>query len=141
MSLGALLNAIRDRNADAFESALVSVSRSRPPPGLARALSDALLMPWHCRHEDVARMLQKLREPCSVDALFEAATSRHDYLDYDECFCLARKCTWALADIGTPEARARLEKLALSPNGVIAEFAQKRLNQWEKELQRKGIRQ
>ena len=66
---------------------------------------------------------------------------QHDYLDHDECFGLARKCTWALADIGTPEARAGLDRLALSPHGMIAEFAQKRLDQWEKELQRKGTRQ
>lgn len=141
MNLDALLDAIHARNADAFESALASVSWTGPhPPGLARLLAEALLMPWHGRHEDVASILQALREPCAVDALFQAATSQHDYLDYDEYFGLARKCTWALADIGTPEARNRLEELARSPNGMIAGYARRRLDRWEQELLRKGTR-
>jgi hypothetical protein len=56
---------------------------------------------WRPRHEDVATALQKLRNPVAVDALYTAAIARHDYLAYDELFGLARKCAWALADIGS----------------------------------------
>jgi hypothetical protein len=98
-------------------------------------------MPWHTRHEDIARALQRLRDPRTVDALFSAALSRHDYLAYDEFFGLARKCTWALADIGTIEAKRRLEQLAGSENPMIAGYARKRLGRWEEEMDRKGARQ
>jgi hypothetical protein len=57
---------------------------------------------------------------------------------YDECFGLARKCTWALADIGTPEAHARLEILAKHSNPQIAAYAQKRLDEWDDERPRNG---
>jgi hypothetical protein len=47
-----------------------------------------------------------------------------------EELALVRKCTWALADIGTPEAKARLQDLAKSLNAQIAGYAQKRLDRW-----------
>jgi hypothetical protein len=115
-----LLRAMEARDPDAFERALefayeVGLSRE-----LARLLADALLMPWHARHEDLALALQTLRDPLTVDAIFEAALSKHDYLAYDDSLALARKCTWALADIGTAEARKRLEQLASGANSTIA---------------------
>jgi HEAT repeat protein len=94
----------------------------------------------HHRHEDVVTALQTLKDPISADALFNAAFIEHEYLNYDEHFGLARKCTWALADIGSPEARSFLERLAASSNKFIAAFAQERLDCWEKEKQRKGWR-
>jgi len=51
---------------------------------------------------------------------------------------LARKCTWALADIGTPSARSLLETLATNDNEIIAHYAQKRLEQWNS-VNRKGM--
>src|SRR5258708_3228946 len=72
------------------------------------ALVELLQSKDHFRHEDIAAALQTLRDPKTVDALYEAAHARYEYLAYDEYFGLARKCTWALADIGTPEAKAKL---------------------------------
>jgi hypothetical protein len=62
-------------------------------------------------------------------------------LHYDEFFNVARKCTWALADIGTPEAHAKLQLLAKNENPMIAQYAQKRLDGWEREMSRKGTAQ
>ena len=100
-----LLRAIDARDADAFERAVGAAFGVGLPADLAGVLAAALIMPWHTRHENFATALQRMKDPSAVDALFEAALSRHDYLDYDEFFSLARKCTWALADIGTPAAR------------------------------------
>lgn len=137
----ALLRAIAARDPDAFDVALGSAYEVGLSPDLAGLLAEALLMPWHMRHEDVARALQELRDPVAIDALFECALSHpHPYLDYDEFFALARKCTWALADIGTPEAKERLQRLAACENPIIAAYAQKRLDHWDAELDRKGAR-
>ena len=68
----------------------------------------------------------------------EAAVVTHQYLDYDEFFGLARKCTWALADIGTPEANTALQELSQVDNQTIADYAQERLDKWEQELYRKN---
>ena len=135
-----LLEAIAARDADAFELALNSAFRADLPGDLADVFAEALLMPWHHSHEDLAGALQDLKDPRSIDALFKAAHSRHDYLDYDEFYGLARKCTWALADIGTLDAKERLQQLARSPNATITGYAQKRLDHWQEELSRKGCR-
>lgn len=91
----------------------------------------------HCRHEDIVSALQDVKDPRAVEGLFDAALVSHDYLDYDEFFGLARKCTWALADVGTPEAKSKLAQLAASENSVIAGYARKRLDRWDDERTRK----
>jgi hypothetical protein len=103
-----LEQAIEARDADAFEVALTAAYVEGLSGDLAGLLARALLMPWHMRHEDLARALQELKDPVAVDPLFEAAFSKHEYLEYDENFGLARKCTWALADM-------RLQLLAPRP--------------------------
>lgn len=45
---------------------------------------------------------------------------------------------WALADIGTEEARSYLQKLVAGADEIVAGFARKRLDNWEKEMGRKG---
>ncbi|TXF86723.1 DUF4291 domain-containing protein [Neolewinella aurantiaca] len=51
---------------------------------------------------------------------------------------ISRVFTWALADIGTNEARNYLEILAGGDDEIVAGFARKRLDSWEEELARKG---
>lgn len=94
----------------------------------------------HYRHEDVARWLQDLRDPRAVDALHAAALTKYEYLAYDDSHAFARKCTWALADIGTPAAQDALGLLAACDDPEIAGYAQKRLDGWVAEARRKGPR-
>jgi hypothetical protein len=133
-----LSTALQAQDADAFELALDEAFQRGLHSGLAGTLAAALGMEWHTRHEELASALQKLRDPNTVEALYAAANARHPYLDEDEFFGLARKCTWALADIGTPPARARLEDLSRSDNELIAAYACKRLLNWERERERKA---
>jgi hypothetical protein len=51
-----------------------------------------------------------------------------DAYEYDEGHALARKCTWALAKIGTREAVDRLRDLACCGDSVIEAYARKRLS-------------
>lgn len=126
------------RDGDAFELALNEAWRSGLTPCLAGPLASALEGTWHTRHEDVVNALQELRDPGTVDALFRAATIRHEYLEFDDGRALARKCTWALADIGTAEARSKLTELADGPDEIVAAYAQERLARWDAEAGRKG---
>jgi HEAT repeat protein len=103
----------------------------------ATPLVQLLPVPNHRAHEDIVGALQELKDPNAVDALYEAAFVRHEYLDYDEHFGLARKCTWALADIGTPDAFAKLQSMAASENPQIADYARKRIDAWSEERDRK----
>jgi hypothetical protein len=132
-----LESAIRARNPELAESAIFQAFSVLHPVHVP-ALILLAEGPWHQRHEDVVRAIQQLRSPDAVDALERTAFSVHEYLAYDEDFSLARKCAWALADIGTPEAQHALGRLAACNNSIIASYAQKRLDNWGDELHRKG---
>jgi hypothetical protein len=135
----ALRSALVSQDVAAVDSALMlAFHLDLLTPALAPLLAELLLLPGHQMHEDIARALQQLRVPATVDALAKAALVKHDYLAYDDSHAFARKCTWALADIGTPEARAKLESLARVDDTAVAAYAQKRLDNWEAELSRKG---
>jgi len=134
-----LTKAIAAENADDFEESVRSVFSFGDTIGseISALLANALPMTWHTRHEDIVNALQDAKDPNTVDALYAAALATHEYLEFDENFGLARKCTWALADIGTEAARARLEELARCSNPKIRSYARKRLDNWQEEIQRK----
>jgi len=85
-----------------------------------------LLADYHTRHEDVALYLQSLRDPRSIAALYDACFLDLPYF-WDDGDALARKCTWALHDIGTPEAFERLHALTDHPRSSVVDYARKRL--------------
>lgn len=131
--------ACASRDADRVELALVDAYRVGVTAKFVPTLIELLQTPWHTRHEDVVQLLQQLKDPRAVVPLELAAQSSHDYLSFDEHFGLARKCTWALADIGTEEAKGALSRLAGSDNQLIREYASRRLDRWALEADRKGI--
>lgn len=133
-----LQEAIRAKNPDKFEDALDMCFSIENDDGLCELLIEALQGDWHFRHEDVALEIQSLRCKGAVPALEERAKNNPEYLSWDENYALARKCTWALADIGTADAKHALERLSNSDVSVIRDFAQKRLDQWSLEIDRKS---
>ena len=136
--LQALRGAIESQDADRVEKALGQAFAAGLSPILVPTLIELLGFPWHTRHEDVARALQELKSPAAVPALKRAATTIHPYLNYDEFFGLARKCTWALADIGTLEAKTALQELSEASNPLVAGYAKKRIDNWTQEMGRKS---
>lgn len=137
-TLHKLKKAMKRKDPDDFEEALSACFPITPCDGLCDLLTDALLEDWHFRHEDVVLAIQGLQCEGAVQALERRAIASPEYLQWDENHALARKCTWALADIGTAASRDALERLAGSENLVIGVYAQKRLDRWELEMARKG---
>lgn len=137
-NLRKLCNAVERQDAEQVDIALSRCFKSDLSTEFVPALIELLGKPWHYRHEDIVSILQSLKDSRAVDALYNEAHSEYEYLDYDNCRGLARKCVWALADIGTVEAKAKLQKLAQKNNQIVAEYAQKRLDNWDKEKSRKG---
>lgn len=99
-----------------------------------------LAMTGHYYHEDIVGILQRIKDVRSVEVLYETALCYHTHLEYDEDSDLARKCTWALADVGNEAAYRKLQLLTASPNVHIVGYAQKRIDSWEKEQGRKAFR-
>ena len=114
---------------DAFNNGLLEVS--------VPVLIDLCRARWHMCHEDVVSALQKVGDVSAVEAIEELSYADLAYLNYDNYFGLARKATWALADIGGASAKEALHRIATSPNPVKAAYANKRLQKWDIELNRK----
>jgi HEAT repeat protein len=132
-----LREAVLREDPDAFEQALGECFRSGHLQGLCELLAGVLAGDWHFRHEDVVRAIQDLRCAEAVPALERRAVDCPQYLAWDENWALARKCSWALADIGTEEAKDALLRLSTSGIEKIEGFAQKRLDHWNSEMSRK----
>lgn len=92
---------------------------------------------WHESHEDMARAFQGASNPVTAETLFRVALTEFEY-SWNDNYPLQRKCTWALADTGTVEAKNFLEQIKQKANEEVAEFADKRLRNWDSELNRKG---
>jgi hypothetical protein len=127
-----LEEALAERSPEGVGCAIILAARfglSREWAGLFCALLDA---DWHYNHEDIAHLLQGMRVPSTVECLCRAALKKHAYLDYNNSSALARKCIWALHDIGTKEAFEKLAILATSDDDLIRECAEKRLKDADK---------
>ncbi|TCZ64239.1 HEAT repeat domain-containing protein [Flaviaesturariibacter aridisoli] len=96
-------------------------------PEYAPLLCKLLLADWHYKHEDIVFILQKLKNPNTVDCLYDVIFAKFSYLEYDDSYSLARKAIHALADIDTNEARAMLQRLSNSDIPIIREKAKKQL--------------
>lgn len=75
---------------------------------------------WHISEENIVSVLEQIKDPRSVDKLYEIAI---DIPDYDEMRALAKKCIFALAAIQTPEAVDKLRLLGESDDDIIKENA------------------
>ena len=139
-ALARLLAATTSKDGTGVEVALNEVWHAGLHPEMCETLVRLAVAPWHSRHEDVVRAIQDLQCDSAVPALECTAHATHDYLAYDEFFGLARKCIWALADIGTPAAYQALQRLSESTNSQIAAYALRRLTRWKDELARKANR-
>lgn len=81
---------------------------------------------WHISEEDIISVLELIKDPKSVDKLFEVAV---DVPDYDDMRAIAKKCMWALSAINTPEAVEKLKQLEKVDDPIIKENATFQLEQ------------
>jgi hypothetical protein len=123
-----LEGALEERSGPDVECAMILAHQFGLSASWAPLLCELLRTDWHFKHEDIASALQDIRDPSTVDVLYDAALKRHPYLDYDDAFALAVKCIWALHDIGTAAAKEKLVLLTQSDNEVIRRNASRRLS-------------
>jgi hypothetical protein len=137
MPLHELQVAFAKQDARAVEVALINAFHNGLSAELVPVLIELCGARWHVSHEDVVNALQEIGDVRAIGAIEEVAYVDLDYLDYDEYFGLARKATWALADIGGLIAKEALHRIAASQNPVKATYARKRLQNWDVERDRK----
>lgn len=82
----------------------------------------------HYQHENIALLLEYLHSPKLIDCAYDLAIAEFEYMEFDEFFNIARKCSYALGYTNTPKAKEKLELLAKNKNELIREYATKQLN-------------
>ena len=75
-------------------------------------LNKLIVEDWHNKHEDIADLLKVLKSPKSIEALYQTALKKFEYLSYDNSVPLASKCAYALFFIHTAEAKEKLHLLS-----------------------------
>lgn len=92
--------------------------------GADRDYTDILLQlldeKWHTSEEDIISVLELIKDPKSVDKLYEVAL---DVPDYDDMRAIAKKCMWVLSAINTSDAVQKLKMLAKSDDLIIKDNA------------------
>ena len=95
------------------------------------SLSQLLLEDSHELHEDIVLELGLIGDPCAIDAIARAVRVPFGYLiAWDNLHEFQRKCAYALARIGTPEARTALESLAAEADPFLKEYGEEGLQHW-----------
>jgi len=118
--------AVSEKNAELLEGALTVASLD----GLNKRYTDIfcylLKEKWHHSHEDLVMYLKDIKDPASVECVYNASFI---YLDYDDGRSLQKKCIWALGAIDTPEAIQKLILLSQSEDPIVKENAVIQLKQ------------
>ncbi len=88
---------------------------------------------WHTRHEDLIGLLQDWRSPDSLPTLVLAIDQKPllKYLEYDDYGAYYKKCLWALAAIGTAEAKSVIRKYTDSTLPELRKEAVSRLSSFD----------
>lgn len=103
------------------------------PEGESRLslLTELLVEEGHDRHEDIVFELGLLGNPAAVPAITKAVTIPFSELvKWGNLQEFQRKCAYALARIGTPEARSVLEQLAQNADPHLREYGEEGLGKW-----------
>ncbi len=117
----------RDLEAVLFVGHFFGLSRTVFSRSCVPLLNALLAEDWHINHDEIVFILQELRDPRSIEALYQAAFLRLEYMEYDDTYGIAANCCWALGDINTASADEKLRELATSENPIIADYAREQL--------------
>lgn len=111
---------IKEKDAKGLDLTLVKLFHLGVDKDFTEILLNLLEEDWHLQEENIVELLGIIKDPRSIDKLYELAIN---IPDYDDMRALAKKCMWALSAIGTPNAKEKLCLLAKNDDGIIKENA------------------
>jgi hypothetical protein len=97
---------------------------------LTPILNELLIYPHHYRHQEIARLLQKNKNPSTIPYVRKALDSGFNYLAYtgSNDRSIAKWFSWLLSDIGTSEAISVIKEYSRSQNEEIRQEMNYRLS-------------
>lgn len=119
-TLSLLKDNVANKNEKGLAKTLAIISYDGADSDYTDILLQLLDEKWHTSEEDIMGILELIKDPKSVNKLYEVAV---DVPDYDEMRAIAKKCIWALSAINTPEAILKLKLLQKVDDLIIKENA------------------
>jgi len=113
------------RNAWLLEDLLSIAMRDGVDVRFTDVLTRLIKAKWHDRQEDIVWLFEKIRDPASVEIIYEMAIN---IPGNDDGRGLAQKCIWVLGAINSKEAIEKLELLHNMNDPIIKEKARMELN-------------
>lgn len=115
-----LKETIENRDAHGLSCILAVIYNDGADKDYTDILLSLLDEQWHSSEEDIVEILGLIKDPKSVDKLFEVAVN---VPDYDDMRALAKKCMWALSAINSEDSIEKLRLLQKSSDQIINENA------------------
>lgn len=125
-TLSLLKENVKNKDQEGLETTLAVLFYDGADNDYTDILLQLLDEKWHISEEDIISILELIKDPKSIDKLYEFAI---DFPDYDEMRAIAKKCIWALSAINTPEAIQKLKLLEKVDDPIIKENATFELGQ------------
>ena len=121
--------ATREESAEEIEQLVDRMVTLYDPVESLDILHALLLLPFHRSHQGVVSLLQRLKSPRSVPFLRQALATPFAYLAYtcSDSDVIAKRFSWALFAIGTPEAVQVLREFAQAADPGVRREMQYRL--------------
>jgi hypothetical protein len=125
-SLGLLKDIITRKNEVEMPNILTVIYHDGADKDYTDILLSVLEDDWHKSEEDIVGILELIKDPKSVNKLYDLAIN---IPDYDDMRALAIKSMWALSAINTWDAKEKLKLLQKSDDPIISENATFQLEQ------------
>ena len=114
-----IIAAYHQREPEILQDLLAIAARDGVNDRYTEILCEIMKNEWFWINEEIAMLLEDIRDPASVDTLYTTALN---IPPHDEVRALARKCIWALVAIGTREAKEKIRQLKAANDPVINQF-------------------
>lgn len=119
-TLSLLKDNVKNKNDKGLANTLAVICNDGADSDYTDILLQLLDEQWHTSEEDIISVLELIKDPKSVDKIYEVALA---VPDYDDMRAIAKKCMWALSAINTPEAVQKLKLLEKVDDLIIKENA------------------
>jgi len=119
--------AIRHKASEYLEMLLCICSWDGVNNRYTKLLCNLLNADWHEWHEDIVMLLDEIKDPESIDSIYEIALK---IPDFDDGRSLAKKSIWALGSIGTIKAMGKLKILSENEDPIINKAARLELTRF-----------
>lgn len=119
-TLSLLKDTLREKKEDSLANILDIIYTDGADSDYTDTLLALLDEHWHIDHENIVSILEFIKDPRSIDKLYEVAVN---VPEDDDMRALAKKCIRALSTINTPGAVEKLKLLCHSNDPIIKENA------------------